>query len=82
MKTLQRARRNLSGMQSRNPHADSLLSEWDEILDRPVEAIVAAMLDPGQRACDLRKVTPFAGVLKPHERTRVYRDFARRDAVA
>ena len=82
IKTLHGARRNLAGMQARNPHADSLFSEWDEILDRPVEAIVAAMLDPGQRARDLRKVTPFAGVLKPHERTRVYREFARRDAVA
>ena len=81
-RTLHHARRNLALKRDRNPQAADLLGEWDEILTRPVEAIVAAMLDPGQRARDLRKVTPFAGVLKPHERTRVYREFARRDAVA
>ena len=66
----------------RNPQAAELFTEWDDILTRPVEAIVTAMLDPSLRARDLRKVTPFAGVLEPHERTRVYREFARRDATA
>ena len=80
--TLHRAGRNLALMRGRNPQAADLLGEWDEILGRPVEAIVTAILDPGQRARDLRKVTPFAGVLEPHERTRVYREFARRDAAA
>ena len=81
-KTLHQARRNLTGMRARNPQAADLFTGWDDILSRPVEAIVTAMLDPGQRARDLRKVTPFAGVLEPHERTRVYREFARRDAAA
>ena len=80
--TLRRARRNLTLMRGRNPQATDLLTEWDDMLSRPVEVIVTAMLDPGQRARDLRKVTPFAGVLEPHERTRVYREFARRDAAA
>ena len=81
-KTLDQAQRNLTGMRTRNPHAADLFSEWDDILTRPVEAIVTAMLDPSQRARDLRKVTPFAGVLEPRERTRVYLEFARRDAAA
>jgi transcriptional regulator with XRE-family HTH domain len=81
-KTLRQARRNLTGMRARNPQAADLFNEWDDILSRPVEAIVAAMLDPSQRVRDLRKVTPFAGVLEPHERTRVYREFASRDAAA
>jgi len=57
-----------------------LFTEWDDILARPIDAIITAMLDPSQRGRDLRKVTPFAGVLEPQERTRVYREFARRDA--
>lgn len=81
-KTLHRAIQNLALMRDRNPQAADLLGEWDDILTRPVEAIVAAMLDPSQRARGLRKVTPFAGVLEPQERTRVYREFARRDAAA
>ena len=81
-KTLHQARRNLALMRDRNPQVADLFTGWEDILSRPVEAIVAAMLDPGQRARDLRKVTPFAGVLEPQERTRVYREFARRDAAA
>ncbi|MGB5533576.1 MAG: helix-turn-helix transcriptional regulator [Acidimicrobiia bacterium] len=82
VETLDRARRNLTAMRTRNPQAAELFTEWDDILTRPVEAIVTAMLDPTLRARDLRKVTPFAGVLEPRERTRVYREFARRDAAA
>jgi hypothetical protein len=81
-KTLRHAQRNLASMRTRNPQAADLFNEWDDILSRPVEAIIAAMLDPSLRARDLRKVTPFAGVLEPHERTRAYREFARRDAAA
>lgn len=74
-----RARHNLGVMRDRNPQAQDLFDEWDDILSRPVEAIIHAMLDPSQRARDLRKVTPFAGVLGPKDRTQVYRAFARRD---
>ena len=80
--TLDQARHNLTVMRERGPQADDLLAEWDDILSRPVDAIVNAMLDVGLRARDLRKVTPFAGVLGPEERTRIYREFARRDAMA
>ena len=80
--TLDHARQNLTLMRTRNPQAADLFNEWDDILSRPVEAIIAAMLDPSLRARDLRKVTPFAGVLEPNERTRAYREFARRDAAA
>ena len=69
-------------MWDRNPHAHDLLGEWREILSRPTDEIVEAMLDPGLRARDLRQVTPFAGVLDAPERTRVYREFARGEATA
>jgi len=82
VETLDHAQQNLALMRTRNPQAADLFNEWDNILSRPVESIVTAMLDPSLRARDLRKVTPFAGVLEPHERTRVYREFARRDAAA
>ena len=79
---LKHAHRNLSLMCDRNPHAHSLLAEWRRILSRPIDKIVAAVLDPGLHGRDLRKVTPFAGVLSADERTRVYRNFARRDVAA
>jgi transcriptional regulator with XRE-family HTH domain len=80
--TVDHARRNLTVMRDRNPRAIDLLAEWDDILSLPVGEIVNAMLDTGQRARDLRKVTPFAGVLDTEERTRTYQRFAREEAPA
>ncbi len=79
---LEHAQRNLSLMRGRHPHAHSLFNEWRSILSRPVDEIVAAVLDPSLHGRDLRKVTPFAGVLSANERARVYRNFARRDIAA
>ena len=76
------ARKNLSLMRERHPHAHSLFEEWCCILSHPVDEIITAVLDPGLHGRDLRKVTPFAGVLSTYERSKVYRDFARRDVAA
>lgn len=78
---LEHAQRNLSLMRDRNPHAHSLLNEWHSILLRPIDEIIASVLDPGLHGRDLRKVTPFAGVLSADERTKVYRNFAHRDGL-
>lgn len=79
---LHKAQRNLSLMRNRHPHARSLLAEWSEILSKPVDEIAVALLDPSLRGRDLRKVTPFAGVLTAAERAKVYRTFARRELAA
>lgn len=79
---LKHAQRNLSLMWDRNPHAHKLFAEWRSILSRPIDKIVTAVLDSDLHGRDLRKVTPFAGVLSTNERTRVYRNFARRDVGA
>lgn len=79
---LEHASRNLSLMRDRNPHAHSLFNEWLSILSRSIDEIIAAVLDPGLRGRDLRKATPFAGVLSTVERFKVYRDFTRRDVAA
>ena len=82
VEVLKHAQRNLSLMWDRNPHAHSLLAEWRSILSRPIDEIVEAVLEPDLHGRDLRKVTPFAGVLSTNERTKVYRNFARRDVAA
>ncbi|MCH7507287.1 MAG: helix-turn-helix transcriptional regulator [Proteobacteria bacterium] len=79
---LKHAQRNLSLMWDRNPHAHKLFAEWRSILSSPIDKIVTAVLDSDLHGRDLRKVTPFAGVLSTNERTRVYRNFARRDVAA
>jgi len=48
------------------------LDAWEQLLDGDEHQVVTALLDPAERARDLRAVSPFAGVLSPAERSRVY----------
>lgn len=77
---MNRARRNLSRMAHEHPGVGQLLGEWRAILALPVPQVCAALVDPGPRACELRQVTPFAGVLSAAERADTYRAFAREEA--
>lgn len=69
------AQTNLKQLTEQHPHATQLLNDWASILNRPVESIIEAMLDPSDHARELRHVTPFAGVLASSERASVYRRF-------
>jgi hypothetical protein len=51
------------------------LAEWRDILERPWPQIAALITDPGESAVRLRQSSPFAGVLTPVERRRVYEAF-------
>src|SRR6266581_95962 len=70
------ARRNLEKWIAR--HGDAVpraLEEWCEILDRPWPEIAALITDADEPAVRLRQSSPFAGVLTPGERRRVYEAF-------
>ena len=58
-------------------HAD-YVNAWMEILSRPTEEIIASIVDPGERARDLRQATPFAGAIDPRTRWRIWRETRRR----
>ena len=47
---------------------------WRELLAGPLEEVIAALLDPGQEARALRQATPFAGIVGPRERWRIWRE--------
>lgn len=51
------------------------LLEWNRILLRPIHEIVEIMVDPSERATQLRQSSPFAGVLSQEERNAVYEAF-------
>jgi len=73
---LDAVRRNLAKWSAR--YADGTpraLDEWREILDRPWPEIAALITDAGESAVRLRQSSPFAGVLTPAERRRVYDAF-------
>ena len=73
---LDTARRNLAAWTGRyGDSAPRVLGEWHEILDRPWPEIAALITDAGESAVRLRQSSPFAGVLTPAERRRVYEAF-------
>ena len=70
------ARRNLAAWSARyRDQPPRALHEWRVILARPWHEIAALITDPGEAATRLRQSSPFAGVLTPTERRRVYEAF-------
>lgn len=47
---------------------------WQDVLGGDVESIAAFLIDPGERACELRQSSPFAGALSARERWRIWRE--------
>jgi len=75
-----KARTNLDQMRRIHPHALKLLTEWESVLELPVQEVADVLTDPSPRYRELRHVTPFAGVLAAGERSRVYRRFRAAEA--
>jgi hypothetical protein len=51
------------------PYAEA----WGAILRQPIEAVARFLVDPGERARQLRQTSPFAGVLDPRTRWSIWR---------
>lgn len=67
------ARRNLDRWAERwGERRPQWLAEWQELLNRPWREIAALISEPSERAARLRQSSPFAGVLTPEERRRIY----------
>jgi len=47
---------------------------WNEVLDGDADTIAQFLVDPGEHARELRQSTPFAGVLAPQERWRIWEE--------
>lgn len=49
--------------------------EWLEILAQPWAEVRSVLLDESENGCRHRQNSPFAGILPPQERWRIYRRF-------
>ncbi len=54
------------------------LDRWDAVLEQGVEAVLEALTSCGAHAVELRKASPFAGILPEAERRAVVAAFAER----
>jgi hypothetical protein len=74
-----RARQSLHRMRALHSGAAPLLDLWSELLEHPLDEVVAVLADSSPHARALRAVTPFTGILSAAERALVYREFAQRE---
>jgi transcriptional regulator with XRE-family HTH domain len=51
--------------------------EWYDLLGGPLQGVVAALIDPGERGYELRQSTPFTGVIPEDERLEAVRKASR-----
>jgi len=74
---LQRARERVAAWLRQVPPSHHALA-WNDELGGTRESLQAFLVDPGERARELRQSTPFAGALDPRERWRLWREVAER----
>ena len=55
------------------PYSDA----WRKILERPLEEVLALMVEEGEWMTAMRHASPFAGILEPKERWAIYKRFER-----
>jgi len=70
---IDRARGTLARWRAQGGRAMHLLDRWAEILEQPPAMIAHAMTEDSQEMRELRHASPFAGLLAPQERWRIWR---------
>ena len=69
------AQDNLDRWSAQRGASQPYLDVWREILTRPLEEVLRLIEEDSPRMTELRQSTPFAGVLDPRERWRIYDTF-------
>jgi hypothetical protein len=75
---LELARRRVQAWRQRGEVSNAYVDSWERILNRPLHEVARSLTDPGEDARALRQVTPFAGVVAPRERWRIWREVRER----
>lgn len=57
-------------------------TEWQRLLDGPLEGVVAALIDPSERGYELRQNMPFTGLVADEERLEAVRRASREHRAA
>jgi hypothetical protein len=72
---LEKARGNLERWSIAHHPAPHWIAEWREILNRPWPEIAALITESGPAGTQLRKTSPFSGILSPDERLQIFEKF-------
>jgi hypothetical protein len=67
---------NLDRWSQERGRAQPYLDAWRKILDRPLEDVLALMVEESEKMTAMRQSNPFAGILTPRERWAIYGQFS------
>lgn len=71
---LEQARRQNERALAMGGRSMSYARAWQELLDGPLPLLVELMVEESERATALRSCGPFAGMLEPRQRWRLWRE--------
>lgn len=71
---LENVRQRVAGTIGEKSRSAPLAEEWAAILSLGLPEICSFLVEDSERARELRQATPFAGMLEPKERWRIWRD--------
>ena len=69
---LDQARARIDAWLAERPRTHHYAEDWRELLAADVESVARAIAEDSERGRELRQSTPFAGVLDPRERWRLW----------
>ena len=72
---IQAALDNLDRWSLQNGRSQPYWDAWRELLSRPIEILLALLVEDSEKMAALRQATPFAGILSPQERWEIYARF-------
>jgi hypothetical protein len=75
---IERARARVRGWLVDGSVSPHYAQQWAALLEGPFDALRAMLVDEGERARALRQCTPFAGVVDPRTRWRIWREVRQR----
>jgi len=67
---------NLDRWSAANGRSRPYWDAWRELLKRPLEELLALMVEDSEKMTAMRQSNPFAGILTPRERWSIYDQFA------
>lgn len=73
-----RARARIATWRRDGRLAEVYASRWAALLDLPLDELAAKLVEDSEEMRELRQATPFAGVVPPRERFRIWREVAER----
>lgn len=66
---------NLSKLIETNKASQIYLKKWSDLLDKPMNIILEALVEDSEEMREMRQASPFSGVLTPQERWKIYETF-------